>query len=79
MGFDYEICYKHGKENVVADSLSRMHSFELMVLAVSSVSTELMAEIRKSWQGDKALMALITQLQQGQTKVSLYEYRNELL
>lgn len=63
----------------MADSLSRMHSFELMVLAVSSVSTELMAEIRKSWQGDEALMALITQLQQGQTKVSLYEYHNELL
>nr|GEX59720.1 putative mitochondrial protein [Tanacetum cinerariifolium] len=40
LGYDYEIVYKKGSENVVADSLSRMDSSgELLQISVSSISS----------------------------------------
>lgn len=45
MGYDYEISYKKGKENVVAIAFSRVQTGELMAIAISSISTELMQEI----------------------------------
>ena len=48
MNYDYDITYKKGKENIVADALSRVNTGELLALAVSSISTEIMEEIRSS-------------------------------
>ena len=48
MGYDYDISYKNGRENVVADALSRMNTGELLLLAVSSISVGLMEQIQKS-------------------------------
>ena len=42
MGYDYEINYKKGRENVVADALSRVNSSELMFMAISTISSDLM-------------------------------------
>ena len=62
MGYDYDICYKKGKENLVADALSRVKAGELLVLAVSGISSDLMEEIQKSWDTDEELQQLISQL-----------------
>ncbi|GJR37813.1 retrotransposable element Tf2 [Tanacetum coccineum] len=52
MGFDYEIQYKKGVENVTADALSRIqHSSELFSLISSSITTELYQKIADSWKG----------------------------
>lgn len=76
MGFDYEVCYKKGKENVVADALSRISGAELLQIAVSSISGGLLDEIKSSWQQDSKLASLIDTLQQGTNVNSAYAWVN---
>ena len=64
MGYDYEINYKKGRENVVANAFSRMNSSELMFMAISTISSELMQQIQSTWDTDAKLRELILQLQQ---------------
>ena len=47
MQFDYKICYKQGKENVVADALSCVDSPELMALTSSIMSDQLYKKSKK--------------------------------
>jgi len=55
MGYDYEIQYKQGKENLVADGLSRLYG-----------SSDLMIAIKASWSQDPFLQQLIQSLEAGQ-------------
>ncbi|GJZ34033.1 putative ribonuclease H-like domain-containing protein [Tanacetum coccineum] len=54
MGFDYEILFKRGAENVSADALSRIHNeAQLLSLFTSSlVTTELLQRIEATWEED---------------------------
>ena len=79
MGYDYEIVYKKGKENTAADGLSRIHSSELLVMAVSSISSELVQEIQDSWERDPALQSLISQLKQESLPHSPYAWSDNQL
>lgn len=62
MGYDYEIIYKKGVENVVADALSHLPGqAELSALSVPLFAG--LDEIRKEVDGDKHMQELIHKLQ----------------
>ena len=48
LGFYYKIEYRWGKENIVANALSRVYSSKVYTLIVSTVSTNVIEEIQKS-------------------------------
>ena len=66
LGYDYEIQYKQGKENLVADGLSRLYGVQLLALTLSSLSSDLLAAIQASWQQDLSIQHLIQSLERGQ-------------
>ena len=49
MGIYYEIQYKSGSENLVADALSRVHGSELLCIAISLTSSDLEQQIKDSY------------------------------
>ena len=50
LGFDYEIEFKKGKDNVVVDALSKVSCEKLSM--VSTISTTLIKDIKASWISD---------------------------
>ena len=63
MAFDFEITYKKDVDNVVADALSRVHSSEILCMAITTVSIDLYPLIATTWISDPELAALILELQ----------------
>jgi len=55
MGFQYEIHYKSGAENKVADALSRVQGSEILLMAMSTIQSDLMHQIEQAWQQDPTL------------------------
>ncbi|GJY94661.1 putative mitochondrial protein [Tanacetum coccineum] len=80
LGYDYEIVYKKGSENVVADALSRINSSrELLQISVSSISSSVWDKVKDSWKNDMDTQNLIKSLEHHSYKSNKYSWTGEIL
>jgi hypothetical protein len=64
LGYDFEIVYKKGKQNVVADALSRKDEYvEAFLRAISVIQTNWIIEARDEWKNEEKVWTLIQRLQ----------------
>jgi len=63
-GYDYEIIYKKGKENVVVDSLLRKYEEEGSLFSLSFIVADWLQAIHQEWLQDPKISILIQTLQQ---------------
>ncbi|GMJ08032.1 hypothetical protein HRI_004472400 [Hibiscus trionum] len=80
LGYDYEVVYKKGSSNVVADSLSRKPGIgEGQLLAISGVNTDLMARIAKTWEADDKIKKILEAIQKGSSHYTKYAWDGKWL
>ena len=78
-GFDYDITYKKGVENKVADALSRQAEQGSSMYAMSALQTCWVNEIQQSWEGDQLVQQVMVKVLVGSTDVHDYSYINGML
>jgi hypothetical protein len=62
-GYDYEIIYKKGKDNLVADALSQKYEDEGSIFSLSFILPNWLQAIHQEWIQDPKSSHLIQQLQ----------------
>jgi hypothetical protein len=62
-GYDYEIIYKKGKDNVVADALSQKYEDKGSLFFLSFIVLDWLQAVRQEWLQDPKSLHLIQQLQ----------------
>jgi len=77
MGYDYEICYKEGKENVVADGLFRTLTAQLLAISPLSINAALLDHVKQCWVDDGKIQDIMSKLSTG--VVPKYSYSQGLL
>jgi hypothetical protein len=80
LGYDFEIVYKKGKQNVVADALSRKDEYvEAFLCAISIIQPDWIIEARDEWKNDEKVWTLIQRLQQDSSASDTFTWKNDSL
>ncbi|GKC80683.1 putative mitochondrial protein [Tanacetum coccineum] len=78
--YDYEIIYKKGSKNVVADALSRMDSSgEFLQISIFSISSSVWEKVNYSWKNNLDTQNLIKSLEHHSYKGNKYSWTGEIL
>src|ERR1700729_905662 len=79
LGYDFEIIYKKGKQNVVADALSRNdEDVEALLSGISIIQLDWINESMEEWKNDEEVWALIRKLQQDSSTSYTFSQKNDL-
>ena len=77
LGYDFEIIYKKGKLNVVANALSRKNEeVEALLCANSIIQPDWITEARDEWKKEKEAWTLIQKMQQDPSKSDTFSWKN---
>jgi hypothetical protein len=80
LGYDFEIIYKKGKKNVVADALSRKdEDVEAFLCFISIIQPNWIIEARDEWKNDEQVCTLIQRLQQDSSACNTFTWENDSL
>ena len=80
LGYDFEIMYKMGKQNVVADALSKKdEDVEALLYAISIIHPDWIAEARDEWKNDEEIWTLILKLRQDPSASNTFTWKDDLL
>ena len=78
LGYDFEIIYKKGKLNVVADAISRKYEdLEAMICSISIIQLDWITEIRDEWKYDEEVWKLIQKFQQDPRTSDTFRWKND--
>lgn len=79
LGYNYEIQYKQGKENVAADALSRATHAQLLQLHLQFNNDDLLQLIKTSWEDDPNTLKLIQELKNDPSSHPKFQWTNNEL
>ena len=74
MGYDYEITYKNGKDNLVADALSRTFDDHASLSVISMPLPNWLQSIQQGYVNDSSLSQIIQQLASNPSLVPQYSW-----
>jgi hypothetical protein len=78
-GYDYEIIYKKGKENVVVDALSRKYEDEGSIFSLSFIVPDWLQVVRQEWLQDPKILHMNQQMQDKSPVSPRYSWHNDEL
>jgi len=77
LGYDFEIIYEKGKQNVVADAFSRKYEHvEALLCAISIIQPNWINEAMDQWKNDEEVWAPIQKLQQDPSTSDTFRWKN---
>ena len=80
LGYDSKIIYRKGKQNMVADSLSRKYEdVEALLCALSIIQLDWVVYAREEWKKDLLVWTIIQKLQNDPGVSDTFVWKNDSL